>query len=449
MSGSFPPGDASNGRYPPIPAAEGPLFFFSYAHSPQDDQGGTDPDVWVEKLYRDLSGHVSGLAELPKGASPGFIDRQLRQGDEWPEQLASALATCRVFVPLYSKRYFRSVHCGKEWFAFAMRRVNYKSRNHGRVDATIPALWIPLPDGMLPTAASSVQYNSPDFDPLYGEHGFYGIMKVRRWRDIYDEAVYLLARRIVAASELKPPVPPSLIPYEALSPAFGEGPDLGFDAGDKPLQVTVVAPRRDELPDGRDSAYYGDDASEWNPYYGDAVRPLAAHAADVAKSLSYTPSVGDLYQHEAELMRSEPPPSGPHVLLIDPYATLVPASREILQKLDAVNAPWVQVIVVWSERDLQMKAEQDRLAAALHSALPHKLTEGRAKSVFALRGTRSLEEFSRMLPPVITAAGRHYLRIASVHLPQERQAPQELPPLQEPVHPAEPEEPQDPQGAGA
>jgi hypothetical protein len=96
-----------------------------------------------------------------------------------------------------------------------------------------------------------------------------------------------------------------------------------------------------------------------------------------------------------------------------------------------------------------MKAEQDRLAAALHSALPHKLTEGRAKSVFALRGTRSLEEFSRMLPPVITAAGRHYLRIASVHLPQERQAPQELPPLQEPVHPAEPEEPQDPQGAGA
>ena len=443
MSGSLLPGDASAGRYPAIPAAEGPLFFFSYAHSPQDDQGGTDPDVWVDKLYRDLSNHVKGLAELPRGASPGFIDRQLRQGDEWPDQLANALATCRVFVPVYSRRYFRSVHCGKEWFAFAMRRVNYKSRNGGPVDAIIPALWIPLPDGMLPNAASSVQYNSPDFDPLYGEHGFYGIMKVRRWRDIYDEAVYLLARRIVAASELKPPVPPSLIPYEALSPAFGESDDVGVGAGDKPLRITVVAPGRDELPDGRDHGYYGDDFSNWNPYYGDAVRPLAAHAADVAKSLSYTPTVGDLFQHEPELMRREPPPSGPQVLLIDPYATLVPTSREILQKLDALNTPWVQVIVVWSERDLQMNADRDRLTAALHSALPHKLTEGRAKSVLALRGTRSLEEFSRMLPPVIAASGRQYLRIASVHLPQEPPTPQE------PANPADPEEPQGPQEAEA
>jgi FxsC-like protein len=443
VSGSFPPGDAARGRYPAIPATEGPLFFFSYAHSPSDDQDDTDPDVWVDKLYRDLCRHVKGLAELPKGASPGFIDRQLRQGDEWPDQLANALATCRVFVPLYSKRYFRSPHCGREWFAFAMRKVNYLSTNGGLAGAIIPALWIPLADGMLPKAASSVQYNSPDFDPLYGQHGFYGIMKVRRWQDVYDEAVYLLARRIVEASEVDPPVPPSLIPYDALSPAFGGHGDAGLGAGDKPLRITVVAPSWDELPNGRDERYYGDDFGTWNPYYGDAVRPLAAHAADVAKSLSYTPSLGDLLQHEAELMRREPPPSGPQVLLIDPYATLVRTSREILQKLDALNTPWVQVIVVWSERDLQMKEDRDRLTAALHSALPHKLTEGRAKSVSALRGTRSLEEFSRMLPPVITAAGRHYLRIASAHLPQGPPEHRELASF------ADQEKPQDPEEAGA
>jgi FxsC-like protein len=440
VSGSFPPGDASIGRHPAIPATEGPLFFFSYAHSPSDDPGDTDPDVWVDKLYRDLCRHVSGLAELPKGASPGFIDRQLRQGDEWPDQLATALATSRVFVPLYSKRYFRSEHCGKEWFAFAMRKVNYRSRNGNAADAIIPALWIPLPDGMLPKAASSVQYNSPDFDPLYGQHGFYGIMKVRRWRDIYDEAVYLLARRIVAASEREPPVPPSLIPYDALSPAFGEKADIGLGAGDKPLRITVVAPSRDELPDGRDESYYGDDFSKWNPYYGDSVRPLAAHAADIATSLSYTPAVGDLLQHEAELMRREPPPSGPHVLLIDPYATLVRASREMLQKLDALNTSWVQVIVVWSERDLQMKADRERLMTALHGTLPHKLTEGRAKSVSAVRGTRSLEEFSRMLPPIITAAGRHYLRIAAAQLPQGPSINQVPMDFAAPAGPPDPEE---------
>jgi hypothetical protein len=50
------------------------------------------------------------------------MNRELRQGQgqghEWPWRLSNALATCSVFVPLYSRRYFKSEHCGKEWFAF-------------------------------------------------------------------------------------------------------------------------------------------------------------------------------------------------------------------------------------------------------------------------------------------------------------------------------------------
>jgi FxsC-like protein len=417
----FLPGGASDDGYRPSAANDWPFFFLSYAHSPQDEQSGSDPDVWIGELYSDLCGHVRQLADLPKGAQPGFMDRELRQGHEWPDRLAKALATCRVFVPLYSKRYFKSEQCGKEWFAFNMRRLNQKAKSARAVETIIPALWIPLPDGMLPEAASSVQYSAADFNKLYTEHGFYGIMKVKRWRDIYEEVAFLLAKQIVAAAEASPSLPSALVPYESLPSAFGGKGATGL--GDKPLGITVVAPIKGELPEGRDEAYYGSDFRAWNPYRGDSMRPLAAHATDVAKGLSYTPEVGDLFRNEARLVGREPP-SRPEVLLVDPWAAMLPECGEVLQQLDSQDNPWVQVVVVWNQKDAQMRTERRRLVAALGDALPRKLREGRATHVFAVRGVPSLEEFGLVLPPVIAEAGRHYLRFLSARLPQEPQVPQ-------------------------
>jgi len=421
VRGGFPPGGASDDGHRPPAANDWPLFFLSYAHSPQDDQSGTDPDVWIGELYNDLCGHVRQLADLPKGAQPGFMDRELRQGHEWPDRLAKALATCRVFVPLYSKRYFKSEQCGKEWFAFNMRRLNHKAKSARPVETIIPALWIPLHDGMLPEAATSVQYNSADFNKLYTEHGFYGIMKVKRWRDVYEEVAFLLAKQIVAAAEVAPSFPAALVPYESLPSAFGGDGATGL--GDKPLGITVVAPSKGEVPEGRDDTYYGNDFRAWNPYRGDSIRPLAAHATDVAKGLSYTPEVGDLFRNEARLIGREPP-SGPEVLLVDPWAAMLTECGEVLQQLDSMDTPWVQVVVVWNQKDAQMRTERRRLRAALEDVLPRKLREGRATHVFAVRGVPSLEEFGLVLPPVIAEAGRHYLRFLSSRPPQEPQGPQ-------------------------
>jgi FxsC-like protein len=416
-------------------ADEGPFFFLSYAHSPRGDRTARDPDLWVEQLYDDLCDHVKDLAGLPRGAKAGFMDRELRQGHEWPDRLAKALATCRVFVPLYDKRYFKSEHCGKEWFAFNRRRLNHKAKNVNPVETIVPALWIPLPADLLPEAAISVQYNSVGFSDLYAEHGFYGIMKVSRWRDAYEEAVYLLARQIVTAAEAAPPAGPALSDdpagadsYESLPSAFGGNGKAG--PGDKPLRITVVAPSRDYLPAGRDNSYYGKDIRAWNPYREESVRPLADHAAELAKSLSYTPEVGDLFRHEAGLVGSTPA-SGPEVLLIDPWAALQSECQEILQRLDSMDNPWVQVIVVWNHQDPQMEADAERIRTALNGALPRKLREGRAISALAVRGVPSLREFGMVLPPVIAEVGRHYLRKASSPsqdppVPQERQPVSEV-----------------------
>ena len=113
MDGSDEPGAAVHDGYATGGAGDaGPFFFLSYAHSPKGEPGGQDPDLWIAQLYDALCDHIGQLTDLPPGSKPGFMDRELQQGQEWPWRLSNALATCRVFVPLYSKRYFKSEHCG-------------------------------------------------------------------------------------------------------------------------------------------------------------------------------------------------------------------------------------------------------------------------------------------------------------------------------------------------
>jgi FxsC-like protein len=410
VHGGHVSGGAEEGYSSQLGADDGPFFFLSYAHEPRDDSAAQDPDLWIGELYEKLCEHVKALAELPTGRKTGFMDRELQQGQEWPWRLSHALATCRVFVPLYSRRYFRSEHCGREWFAFNRRRLNQQAKGSSQVETIVPALWIPVRDGLLPEAARSVQFNSSDFGPAYAEHGFYGIMKVSRWRADYEQAVYLLARRIVDAGESMPLEPEVPKQYESLPSAFGGS--QGSVLGDKLLRITVVSMSRDELTADRDPAYYGKDIHEWNPYRQNSVRSLADYAAELARSLSYTPDVGDLYRHETDLLNTAQP-AGPQVLLIDPAAVLDPECQEILRRFDALDRPWVQVVVIWNGLDEQMRANAGQLRAALSAALPRKLKEGRATSAPAVRGVESLQDFGMVLPTVIAVASRHYLRFAA------------------------------------
>jgi hypothetical protein len=97
-------------------AATAPYFFLSYAHNALSDaRDEGESDYWVGELFRDLCRAVEQRAGLSKGAGPGFMDRDRRVGNDWPHGVVQALATCRVFMPLYSDRYFADECCGKEW----------------------------------------------------------------------------------------------------------------------------------------------------------------------------------------------------------------------------------------------------------------------------------------------------------------------------------------------
>jgi hypothetical protein len=132
-------GGAADGHQGRFVDSDEPHFFLSYAQGPGDYRVRRHPDPWIAQLYDDLCEHTRSLANLPPGTRTGFMDQGPSLGQEWSRQLSVSLATCHVFVPLYSRAYFKSEHCGKEWFAFNLRRLNYQAKRVRPVETIVPA----------------------------------------------------------------------------------------------------------------------------------------------------------------------------------------------------------------------------------------------------------------------------------------------------------------------
>jgi FxsC-like protein len=391
-----------------------PYFFLSYAHTPRLEGDPGNPDIWVVNLFKDLCKHILQLTNLPPGSKPGFMDRELRPGSDWPSRLAQALATCRVFVPLYSIRYFDSENCGKEWFAFSRRALNHTARSTGPAEAIVPALWVPVAPALLPEAARTIQFDHGEFGDRYSTHGFYGIIKLSRYRGDYEEAVYELARRIVEVAQSTHIDPEQAAPYDSLESAFGSAGQP--KPRERRLRITIVAPDVSDLPAKRGDYHYGRLARNWNPYRPESVRSLADHAADLARNLDYWPEVGDLDEHLDALLDSEPT-CGPGVLLVDAWATTRAECQAKLQQIDALGKPWIQVVVPWNHRDAETLEAEPMLKESLAASLKKKLAAGRVDCKIAADGVPGLEEFGIALPMVVRAAARHYLKHVDTHPP--------------------------------
>jgi FxsC-like protein len=415
LNSGMPPGGRMSGPNGDSSDSPAPYFFLSYAHTPRHNPATTtDPDAWVGDLYADLCNHIMQFTTLPGGAKPGFMDRELRPGNDWTVGLSQALANCRVFVPLYSRRYFESEQCGKEWFAFSRRVLNQAAKDSRRLEAIIPAIWVPVEVDSLPEAARLIQFNHRELGDKYATRGFYGIIKLARYRDAYEEAVYELARRIVDVAQQSPVQPGPLDNYESLESAFGAA--HLHTPGGRRVRLTVVAPTSDDLPDGRDSARYGRTAREWNPYRPETIRPLADHACDLVRNLDYRPIVSDL-DSRAEELDAAGPASDPEILILDPWATIQPELDTILRRLDQQEKPWIQVVVLWNEHDAETVAAGSQLRGNLDKSLPKKLAEVRVTSRMAAHGVPCLEDFSRVLPLVVQTVARQYLKHAQAFPP--------------------------------
>ncbi|RPE38405.1 FxsC-like protein [Streptomyces sp. Ag109_O5-1] len=389
--------------------ASGPYFFLSYAHTPGDGDDDSDPDLWVHRLFRDLSGHIRHMTTV-SGSDAGFMDRNLRTGQNWPDEIAQSLTGCRVFVPLYSPRYFISPWCGREWTVFGRRHAEFVDKGEaGTPSAVVPAIWSPVPDRQLPETVRDMQYTHPDLGNRYRTFGLYGLIKVNSFRADYQRAVLQLARRIVEVGESIAVEPGDGTHLESAHDAFAS-PRAVRSTASRTLRISVAAGSQDRLPEGRSPDCYGSSPLAWNPYHPESDQPLVRTAEAVAGRLDYRPVVQE-FDHDSE------PADGPEILLLDRWVLRDPGHRERLKVFDADSTRPTGLVVPWNEADPDSHGVQHELAAEVESAMPLRTSRQRLAGRSAALGIPDHRTFNQLLPEVVTWASKEYLRTAAAHPP--------------------------------
>jgi FxsC-like protein len=397
----------------PTPAESVPYFFLAYAHTPEKP--------WVEKLYRDICAEILERTTLPVNAEVGFMDGSgIPLGGDWHDGVARALATCRVFVPLYSPRYFTREECGVEWYAFTQRIIDHRARHNDQVTAIVPALWTPVESDEIPAAARRIQMNHVDLGHDYAREGFYTLIKNTFYRQEYATAVRRLALHIIKTAQTAQLDPCDVRDLGPPRNAF-DMPDRRAPA-DRRLNLIVAATTADRLPNGRSREYYGASPNDWNPFHPWSRQGIAEYAAGVARLSSYEPHVLS-FDEGCELFAKGDPAAGLGLLLVDAWAATDHDLARRLAELDSRDIGWVATMVPWNADDAQTRARSTELRDALRTLLPNRL--GDARPFTATNATRiaTLEEFRTKLPDVLEGALLCYLNHADAHPP-----PGDIPP---------------------
>jgi FxsC-like protein len=392
-----------------------PYFFLSYARTPKrDPTDREDPDRWVHKLYKDLCGAILQMTNA-RPEEAGFMDRENRLGTEWSPELATALAMCRVFVPLYSPRYFESDNCGKEWFAFARRGVNQNARGEQTVPAIVPALWTRLDREAIPGIAQSIQYDHVDLGQRYRAEGFYGIMKLQNYRADYQRAVHRLAQRIVEVANQTVFSEEQLADFDSLQSAFGPASARRTNNGQ--LQIAVLAHDRSTLPPGRAYRYYGDTPRTWSPYQPDYPQPLADYARELArKCMDCQPVVG-AFADDAASWSSNGHPVPPSLCLVDAWVAVSEPHLHLLRLLDQLEQPWVSILVPWNSQDTGMSDAEQDLRDKLSKLLGRRLDGVPRRCRMAATGIPTLQEFGQLLPMMTMIMGKRFRKAVPAYPP--------------------------------
>ncbi|BBC36697.1 hypothetical protein SGFS_079910 [Streptomyces graminofaciens] len=417
-------------------ADQRPYFYLSYARSPASEPGAGDPDHWVHTLFKDLCEHVQALTDCD-GATAGFMDRASPTGEGQKQRIATNLAHCRVFVPLYSPRYFASETCGREWFAFNARVLRASAAGAGHIRPVVPVLWSRVDLDRLPDPLRHVPVE-PTTGERYRTQGIYGLIKLRRLRDEYEETVFALAQRIVRTARETPLPPGEPRPLAATPSAFrtpGDGP--------RRVHLSVAAPTRRTVDGHRGTQPYGESALTWNPYHNETTRPLPELAEELIRSLDYRITVSDfdddLAMGEADTRTDKPSSGHPALLLVDCWAVLDEERRRRLKAFDANSRPWVAAVIPWNRADVLCEGEEGRrIKAELERTLPLILERGRrTDSRIAVNGVPTLKAFTDVLPAVMAHLTQQYLKHADAHPPEGLR--HERPRLRGPIHPHHPD----------
>ena len=386
-----------------------PYFFLSYARE--------RPNVWIQQFYRDLCEEFRRRAGLSSVAAPGFMDTQdIEVGEQWPAALTDALRSCRVFLALYSPRYFASLNCGREWAAFARRSERQNSAAGRPADAIIPILWVR--PKQLPEVASRIQAWD---DRLGDEHQpkcVYDLIRLNRHHDEYQEFLSNLSLRMIEVGRRVSIPPGEDHDFEALPSAFPPGwtpaelanlpstPSRPLPAGPPMPTSTGRTDRRDRIgaqhvtflfaapsiatgaPDNRrrSTDFYGDDPQDWRPYLPRDRAHLTAQqrhghrlsllAQRHALSKEFTSDLGPVSDDLQDRLQAARERNQVLLLLVDPWTAEMTDVSRLLRLYDRQNEPTTGVLIPFSAEDEETTAHQELLERSIRLIFDNNSVRG-------------------------------------------------------------------------
>ncbi|MEV6400986.1 FxsC protein [Streptomyces sp. NPDC051907] len=372
-----------------------PLFFLSYARIPGGRRTGDNPDKLVFDFYEELRHRVAAYAGVTTAAA-GFVEQPGAPADE----SVRALSHCRVFVPLYTKRYFTDPLCGRQWTAVTQRGAP------GAAPRIVPVLWTPYPAASVPAAVHetpAVPEGAGDAEETYAAMGLHQLLDLEEGQAL--QVTDWLARRIAALAPLGSCMQGSLDSetLARLPDAFAETPPS------PPLRVTVLAPSEEDLPIGREASRYGPQPLHWRPFGPVAGGPVAEQVAELARNQGFDLEILSIDKTLVELRGGDTPP-GPWILVVDPWALQNPDVARQARAFDEAHRPWTAVLTAMAEDDPQNKEHFERLSGLVEATFPRFLREGRMGQQFAVRGLATADSFALWFGELAESAYMRYLR---------------------------------------
>jgi FxsC-like protein len=371
-------------------------FFLSYAHR------DAKKNEWFTKFFTQLALEVGSAAGLPANVDEseiGFVDKTgIDLGDNWPETLAEALQSSNVFLCLYSKSFFQSPDCGKEFEVFRYRVRDYRPPPN-KVEPPrliIPILWDKpnrLPQ-QLPDAVSNLQYTHEDFGEEYARHGLFHLMKMENNKEVAN-VISELADRIVKQAELHPlprlanlkplkdvqsafyaPLPPQPaalaniisgdLPPTATPPSIS-GPDVAWHVYFAGRGIDYQGTRKDVSCYGNNGGY------QWKPFLPPKNESIGALAPQIAGKRGLTSQVLPVSKELIDHLRKAEKDNTIAVLIVDPWSAKVESFNQLLCKYDEYRLQNCGVVIVWNLTDPEAAEKRDELKAALQQAFSRNL----------------------------------------------------------------------------
>lgn len=355
-------------------------YFLSYARIDLEE----DPEEHIHRFYEDLDREVRRKLVL-KGRRGGFFDSESTQhGERWPDVIQGALRSCRSLIGLYSRGYFASEYCGKEWAVFHSRIAGFHASQAG---SQRPALFFPIlfdpPEDLppLPPVVAAIQYAHDDYPKDYVENGLRYLMARNNLKDVYRDFLDAFVRKLLHAVETwnleaAGEIPDFMTVRSAFHASAGDTPAGLLLEGTGPdwVDFVYVAARRSELQPirTRTDAYGETGGVDWKPYWPELTDRIALLAQEVATQEKFLTQPVTVVTDLPAWIREAQKKKRIVVVLADTWTLKLPFYRDLMRNYDQWDFWNSCVLIAWNQKDEETAAHRDSLREAVRIALINK-----------------------------------------------------------------------------